>query len=165
MGCLLSGFGIKLTTALPCIPYTLSPKSAMESLVLCCCGYISIFCWFLWSIYPYASAYSIWRVYFDGLVQDCSNSSALAMELLRSCAKPLICSHASEVIIRIWVKTSCTKHKNTKGELCAHCLICSGKIPRKMIQMLQTWHYRPLIHLIMWNHICKCHITVWVCLI
>ena len=26
----------------------------------------------------------------DGLVQDCSNSSALAMELLQSCAKPSI---------------------------------------------------------------------------
>ena len=25
---------------------------------------------------------------FDGLVQDCSNSSALAMELLQSCTKP-----------------------------------------------------------------------------
>ena len=30
--------------------------------------------------------------YFDGLVQDCSNSSALAMELLQSCTKPSICS-------------------------------------------------------------------------
>ena len=28
--------------------------------------------------------------HFDGLVQDCSNSSALAMELLQSCAKPFI---------------------------------------------------------------------------
>ena len=28
--------------------------------------------------------------YIDGLVQDCSNSSALAMELLQSCTKPLI---------------------------------------------------------------------------
>ena len=27
---------------------------------------------------------------FDGLVQDCSNSSALAMELLQSCTKPSI---------------------------------------------------------------------------
>ena len=27
--------------------------------------------------------------YFDGLAQDCSNSSALAMELLQSCTKPL----------------------------------------------------------------------------
>ena len=30
--------------------------------------------------------------YFDGLVQDCSNSSAVAMELLQSCTKPSICS-------------------------------------------------------------------------
>ena len=28
--------------------------------------------------------------YIDGLVQDCSNSSALAMELLQSCTEPLI---------------------------------------------------------------------------
>ena len=27
----------------------------------------------------------------DGLVQDCSNSSALAVELLQSCTKPSIC--------------------------------------------------------------------------
>ena len=31
------------------------------------------------------------RQHHDGLVQDCSNSSALAMELLESCTKPLIC--------------------------------------------------------------------------
>ena len=31
--------------------------------------------------------------YIDGLVQDCSNSSALAMELLQSCAKPSICTN------------------------------------------------------------------------
>ena len=30
-----------------------------------------------------------------GLVQDCSNSSALAMELLQSCTKPSICSYES----------------------------------------------------------------------
>ena len=29
--------------------------------------------------------------YMDGLVQDCSNFSALAMELLQSCTKPSIC--------------------------------------------------------------------------
>ena len=29
--------------------------------------------------------------YVNGLVQDCSDSSALAMELLQSCTKPLIC--------------------------------------------------------------------------
>ena len=31
----------------------------------------------------------VWN-HFDGLVQDCSNSSALAMELLLSCTKPSI---------------------------------------------------------------------------
>ena len=29
--------------------------------------------------------------YFNDLVQDCSNSSALAMELLQSCTKPSTC--------------------------------------------------------------------------
>ena len=32
----------------------------------------------------------IWDIH--GLVQDCSNSSALAMELLQSCNKPSICA-------------------------------------------------------------------------
>ena len=31
------------------------------------------------------------QVYIDGLAQDCSNSIALTMELLQSCAKPAIC--------------------------------------------------------------------------
>ena len=35
--------------------------------------------------------------YIDGLGQDCSNSSALAMELLQSCAKPLICQRWSKM--------------------------------------------------------------------
>ena len=30
------------------------------------------------------------RIYIDGLVQDCSNSSALAMELLQPCTKQSI---------------------------------------------------------------------------
>ena len=34
------------------------------------------------------------RVYFDGLMQDCSISSALALEILQSCTKPSICSPA-----------------------------------------------------------------------
>ena len=32
--------------------------------------------------------YSTSQCYIDGLVQDCSNSSALALELLQSCTKP-----------------------------------------------------------------------------
>ena len=31
--------------------------------------------------------YAYFTMYIDGLVQDCSNSSALAMELLQSCTK------------------------------------------------------------------------------
>ena len=33
--------------------------------------------------------------FIDGLVQDCSNSSALAMELLQSCTKPTICGFSN----------------------------------------------------------------------
>ena len=32
-------------------------------------------------------------VHFDGLVQGCSNSSALVMKLLQSCTKPSICTY------------------------------------------------------------------------
>ena len=34
--------------------------------------------------------YILGVLHLDGLVQDCSNSSALALELLQSCTKPLI---------------------------------------------------------------------------
>ena len=37
------------------------------------------------------SIYAISHSHIDGLVQDCSNSSALAMELLQSCTKPSPC--------------------------------------------------------------------------
>ena len=36
--------------------------------------------------------------HFDGLVQDYSNSSALAMELRQSCTKPTILSIYSEIL-------------------------------------------------------------------
>ena len=47
---------------------------------------------------PHRDAYVMERCYtgnIDGLVQDCSYSSALAMELLQSCTKPPICIHYS----------------------------------------------------------------------
>ena len=49
-------------------------------------------------IYSYSHVRSpgVWRRCLDrldGLVQDCSNSSALAMELLQSCTKSSDCSH------------------------------------------------------------------------
>ena len=51
-------------------------------------------CWIYWCssfTSPYWSGWSLkWKGYIDDLVQDCSNYSALAMELLQSCTKPLI---------------------------------------------------------------------------
>ena len=47
-----------------------------------------------------------WHVQIDGLVQDCSNSSALAMELLQSCAKPsLYCLREIWCHINNWAQT------------------------------------------------------------
>ena len=52
-----------------------------------------------WTSFPHG--------YIDGLVQDCSNSSALAMELLQSCIRPSIysftggqCKHCSGWLMR-----------------------------------------------------------------
>ena len=48
----------------------------------------------------------------DGLVQDCSNSSALAMELLQSCTKPSICDKTVNFTVDVVLWT----------ELCPHCI-------------------------------------------
>ena len=48
----------------------------------------------------------------DGLVQDCSNSSALAMELLQSFTKPSICDKAVNFTVDVVLWT----------ELCPHCI-------------------------------------------
>ena len=44
-----------------------------------------------------------WDLNIDGLVQDCSNSSELAMELLQPCTKPSICGvcHSIWLMVRI----------------------------------------------------------------
>ena len=48
----------------------------------------------------------------DGLVQDCSNFSALAMELLQSCTKPSICDNTVNFTVDVVLWT----------ELCPHCI-------------------------------------------
>ena len=47
---------------------------------------------FMWCIYPYPSGILHWHwdSHINGLVQDCGNSNALALELLQSCIQPLI---------------------------------------------------------------------------
>ena len=70
-----------------------SSELAME--LLQCCTKPSIYFFYFFSAYffYFFSTWS-WKIipYFDGLVQDCSNSSELAMELLQSCTKPSIYS-------------------------------------------------------------------------
>ena len=46
----------------------------------------------MWHVCPYTSQWRQWHWHDndDGLDQDCGNSRALAMELMQSCAEPLI---------------------------------------------------------------------------
>ena len=44
--------------------------------------------------------------YFDGLVQDCCNSSVLAMELLQSCTKPSTCVDLKHAICCAYMNTA-----------------------------------------------------------
>ena len=54
-------------------------------------------------------------LHINGLVQDCSNSSALAMELLQSCPKPSICKwqYLHQNWYRWWLDTE---------QMTSHCL-------------------------------------------
>ena len=46
----------------------------------------------IWDLAYVVSMAQLIREHFDGLVQDCSNSIAYAMELLQSCTKSSICN-------------------------------------------------------------------------
>ena len=43
------------------------------------------------------------KLHIDGLVQDCSNSSMLAMELLQSCTKSSICLDRYKIRLSLWM--------------------------------------------------------------
>ena len=76
---------------------------------------------------------------FHSLVQDCSNSSALAMELLQSCNKPLILSciflhiKSDNVSGRVWVVTRLIACKWDKIDLVINnsCLIACYSLSEK----------------------------------
>ena len=63
----------------------------------------------------------------DALVQDFSNSSALAMELLQSCTKPLILEETQEHISVYWQQGKCQSGSNCSMRWniisCTGCLI------------------------------------------
>ena len=57
----------------------------------------------------------MWKIYFDGLVQECSISIANALEILQSCPKPSILSFTggSELIISVAMSAATPKKINT----------------------------------------------------
>ena len=61
---------------------------------------------FIYGYIPLAIPTSDWQLssHIDGLVQDCSNSNALAMELLKSCTEPSILRLCCQKLIsRAWI--------------------------------------------------------------
>ena len=61
-----------------------------EAMALCKAAIYDVISCYSWChIYKSVQYSSPW-INIDGLAQDCSNSSALAMELLQSCAEPFI---------------------------------------------------------------------------
>ena len=57
---------------------------------------------FVISFIPEYGTFHVWH-YLDGLMQDCSNSIANALELLQSCTKPAICTYLLHI-------TSCSRN-------------------------------------------------------
>ena len=68
-----------------------------------CCSFLAVSLrfqvsvWFVSVARPWKSTHHISNIHIDGFAQDCNNSSALAMELLQSYAKPLIYSTFHEI--------------------------------------------------------------------
>ena len=54
------------------------------------------------------------HVNIDGLVQDCSNSIANALELLQSCTKPLICIGQTLEVLDIFNHVMLSRNINHK---------------------------------------------------
>ena len=54
-----------------------------------------------WYSNPYSAEFT--RENIDGSVQDCSNSTANALELLQSCTKPSICFACLSYLIKEWL--------------------------------------------------------------
>ena len=97
-------------------------------------------------------SYNMVKAYLDGLVQDCSNSSALAMELLQSCTKQVIC-------------ITCNVIKNKNRKLCLYQLNPSTwirVIKRQLSVVLsyRAWKCRHLLHISLIH--CKTR-ALWKC--
>ena len=69
-------------------PYTILMGSVPSCILILSEAWSSTF---VFSQTPQAGCQKLVWKHFDGLVQNCSNSSVLAMELLQSCTKPSTC--------------------------------------------------------------------------
>ena len=73
--------------------------------VLCLASYVAK----TWTVLPDSDD---WNHYINGLVQDCSISSANALEILQSCTMPLLSFHQNKAhVYKIWVSKSREHHK------------------------------------------------------
>ena len=86
------------------------------------------------SILPYIRACdTLHKGYIDGLVQDCSNSIANALELLQSCTKPSIWSHDPNLVkLEIYVNI-----KNN-GQIMSQFYMCHDSCT--VITCAQLWY-------------------------
>ena len=81
--------------------------------------------------------------HFNGLVQDCSNSIALAMELLQSCAEPSICAQQKVEIPQFNSKMTTLTHY---GVTMSYGDICMGQHCFRYWCLIVWWH-----QIISWN--------------
>ena len=93
----------------------------------------------------------------DGLVQDCSISSALAMEILQSCTKPLILGHhftIMTIVDLLWPAQICDQTGLLEASLKQ--MSFSRDFSYELISFLWNGSQYKM-HLFKWDHF-KCHI-------
>ena len=103
---------------------------------------------------PIISALMSFFVYFDGLVQDCSNPSALAMGLLQPCAKPSICFYwklvecSSRALLRAHVLTEYIYREWLASEHYDVTVQMQGTILHKLFELIIhiLWNFELIIH-------------------
>ena len=99
-------------------------------------------------------------VYADGLAQYCSNSIANTLELLQSCAKPLICpksiTHLTQVPHFKWENSEClllSKHKTVYPEQPTHLAQPHTNVDQWSRKWEAPWKIPP--NFFTWSHKCR----------
>ena len=84
----------QISIKLPSLASAFNYSQCLEADLICCEWWAVTGCHGMWrawqGIYRWSYESSHNTYHFDGLVQDCSISSALAVEKLQACAKPLL---------------------------------------------------------------------------